>query len=261
MEITFKKLDEEISDIMEPAREVVTWILNSSHNILSIFSEVLLNCKTYTNQTFVDKKIVKRINEYKDLYTDITDEIEKLADAMWSYFSYIDDVNFDLKIRTTQNHYRDLQTEQKKLNKLRGTLFEVLVEEIIKPRYKNADFGTGCMLIIDNDKVISKYDNKIRKTIDVAGIENRKGEFYECKLSPKVLDESSYMYLCLLEDKLREDNNFKYIIGYISLEEKEAVENKKSQIENSLNIKNPKITVFGNSEILQLRELPDEIAI
>lgn len=253
MNITFTKLDEDIPLINEPARKIVIFLLEEDTKVINIFSDVLLVYSKYNDTKFVNK-MVERIDVYKEMYPELSSKIDILKDLMWDYFSFIDDVKFDLLVKSNNKYYNSVNSQQKKLDKLRGTLFELLIEEIIRPKFENGEFNTGCMVSVNGHAIISNFQSKQRKTIDIAGYRQNNGEFYECKLSPKSLSEKDYYYLYVLDQHLKDIRDFRYIIGCFSLGEKLALENKKIQIEKSLGIIINDIIFCGFDGILQLKK-------
>ena len=236
-------------------------VKNENEEFFQVFANTLLDCHKYIPNTFVNDKIVKKIDQYKVLYSQISDELEHLKNLLWNYFSYIDDFEFNTLLYWNSNHYEDIDSEQKKLNKLRGVLFEILTESIISSRYKCENFETGCLVIINGEKVISYYNDKQRKTIDIASSQEGKGEFYECKLSPHSLNAESYKYLDLLESKLNEITELDSLVGCITLGDRLSLENAKLQIEEELGINNTNIMLYGYQEILLLKESPFREAV
>lgn len=261
MKIESKRLDEKVPLIEPSAREIATFILQGRPEMLEVFSDVLVGCSKYTGNTFVNEKIVKSIERYKYLYPEIAQDIEHLKDLMWEYFSYLDDYKLDALIKENSDYSNNMSSEQQKLNKLRGTLCEVLVEEIIRPRYINAGFDTGCMVILNGEKIISYYENKPRNTIDIAAYRDSEGEFYECKLTPYSLDHKSYVYLDALERRLGSEKGFKCIVACVTLGTKERLKNAQMRIEEDLAIHNKNIRLYGKKNVLQLKRSPFNEAI
>lgn len=256
MSIRFEKTDEKIPLIEEPAKEIAEYVLKSDIELFHVFANTLLDCHTYKANTFVNDKIVKKIDLQKILYPQIADELEHLKNLLWEYFICIDDFKLDSLLKTNSSYYKNVSTEQKKLNKIRGVLFEIFVETIIRSRYFKGIFETGCIVVLNGKKVISYYNGKARTTIDIAAYQEERGEFYECKLSPNSLNEESYQYLDLLEKKCSRINGFDYLVGCITLGERLSLENMRVQIEENLKLCNENIMLFGGDELLQLKETP-----
>ncbi len=137
----------------------------------------------------------------------------------------------------------------------------MLVEETIRPRYINAGFDTGCMVILNGEKISSYYENKPRYTVDIAAYRDSRGEFYECKLTPYSLDHKSYVYLDVLERRLRSEKEFKGIVACVTLGTKEGLKNAKMRIEEDLAIHNKNIRRYGKKNVLQLKRSPFNEAI
>lgn len=261
MKIELERLDEKIPLIENSAKNIVACVLSGSDELFQVFSDTLLDCSKYKAHTFLNEKIVKKIDIQKRLYPEIAEELEHLKNMMWDYFAYIEDFKLDALLKGNSDYYRNVATEQQKLNKLRGVLFEILVEEIICPRCRRWYYETGCMVTINGEKIISYYNGKPRKTIDIATYKEKKGEFYECKLSPNSLNEESYNYLNLLENKLNDEDNFESIVACVTLGPKTTLESIQTQIEFDLGIQNDNIKMYGRRELLLLKESPFEEAI
>ncbi len=262
MNVKFKRLDEKIPLIENAANEIIECVLNNdSEEFFQVFANTLLSCSTYKANTFIKDKIIKRLDQYKMLYPQISKELENFKDLLWNYFSYIDDFEFNSLLRRNSDYYKNMITEQQKLNKLRGVLFEVLIESIIRPRYSHENFETGCVIIINGKKVISYYSGKARKTIDIASCQEGYGEFYECKLSPNSLNAESYQYLNLLENRMNKVTGLNSLVGCVTLGDKLSLENAKVQIEEELGIHNADIMLYGCKEILLLKKSPFREAV
>lgn len=261
MEIKLERSDEKIPMIEPSAREIAKYILHGKKELFQVFSDTLLSCSTYTGNTFLDEKIMKNIDTQKRLYPHIAAELECLKNLMWNYFSYIEDYEFDLLLKINSKYYGDVSDEQKKLSKLRGVLLEIFVEEMVRPRYQNEIFHTGCKVIINGEEVVSRYGGEARLSIDIAACKDAEGEFYECKLSPNSLNAKSYKYLDLLERRLSRERRFKNIVGCVTLGSERSLRNAQTQIEQDLGIHNENIKSYGRERLLSLSGSPFDEAI
>lgn len=116
MNIKFKRLDEKIPLIESAAKEIAECVLkNENEEFFQVFANTLLDCHKYIPNTFVNDKIVKKIDQYKVLYSQISDELEHLKNLLWNYFSYIDDFEFNTLLYWNSNHYEDIDSNQKKV--------------------------------------------------------------------------------------------------------------------------------------------------
>lgn len=251
--ISFRRQDESFPEIKQSSEHIIDFLLQKEE-LLEVFSDVLIGVNAYS----LTKKIADSIMSYIGMYPEYEDDLKQLRSLMEDYYMYVDDVKFDKRLQEISRYYRKdhMYLPQKKLDKIRGILFETLVEKLIEKRYVN-NFGCGCVVLFNGREVFSRYKGDIRKTIDVAGFDNvDKGEFYECKVTPDSLDEKSYQYLDVLEATLKSQNDITYIVGCVSAGTQLVLNARKNIIESNLGKYNSKISLFGLEDILNLRNKP-----
>ena len=140
-------------------------------------------------------------------------------------------------------------TSQECLNIMRGKIFEIIVENMVKKRYAYPNcFCSGCMIILNGNEL--KTDK--RKTVDVVGWTGSFGEFYECKVSPDSLDEDTYEYIYFIEKSFLNEN-INYCLACVTLDTQERLIAKSEFIEQKLGIAGRSIKMIGRERLEDIR--------
>lgn len=147
-----------------------------------------------------------------------------------------------------------------KLGKVRGIMLELLIEEFVKGRYKqsrdnlNNEFGKGCIVVINNKEMVIED----RVTVDIAGWDGIKGEFYETKVGPQNFEDNVLKLLSLIKHELDKFPN-QSIVGCVTMVNKEKLIEKIESIKMNIHNFNSKIEVIGKRELVNLIEEPFSI--
>ena len=117
------------------------------------------------------------------------------------------------------------------LDKFRGLIFEYLIEYYYCNIYNNKSkdkFSCGCKVIVDGKDIIyncEEDEDKSRKTVDIAGYNEKDSKFYELKVGPEGFDEHVINYLNILNNevcsKKISDN---IIVGCMTLKPRKSLE-------------------------------------
>lgn len=98
-----------------------------------------------------------------------------LSDFLEQFYWHIVDDGFGMEIKKFNEdiYYKHgLRFPDKRLARYRGLLFEEIFIEVVRPRFENSQFETGCQIYINNACVIISYGEGNafhKKTLDVAG--------------------------------------------------------------------------------------------
>lgn len=252
--VSFVRKDENFPDIKQASEDIANFLLKNEE-LIEVFCDALIGVNTSSYS--ITRRIAECIMGYSGMYPE--HGLIQLKELMENYYMYIDDMAFDNKLRQLDRYYtiNKMYLPQNKLNKLRGILFESLIEKLVIKRYKN--FGYGCTVCLNSVEITSIYEGKIRKTVDVAGFDDiDTGEFYECKITPNSLDEKSYLYLDVLENALFNLNDIKYVVGCVSAGTLAVLNAKKYIIESTLGKSNNRISLFGIDELIELNNRPSK---
>lgn len=156
-----------------------------------------------------------------------------------------------------ESHYPNESYDglQERLSKVRGTILELLMEKIIRPRFEasrefpNRIFAKGCKIIFYGKELT--LSNRV--SVDIAGWDGECGEFYEMKVGPKNFDETVLKLLSYIKTELdkKKVNN---IVGCITMVNKNKLETQIESVRQNygVDIFNNSIKIFGKQELLSL---------
>lgn len=217
--------------------------------------------------------IRKKINKISDLVNKNPRLIEILSDFL---LSFLDKTDFNKKfkifvkkVKTTEELYgsenlkellNELENSYKALkvydiDKFRGLVFEQIMEKHYKKEVYNKDndkFGSGCQVIL-NEKEIEYIDesNKEnnRKTVDIAGYNPIKSEFYEIKVGPKGFKQNVIRYLNMLNYEVNSSEISDNIItGCVTLKKLSALKLKLKSTKEDFS----KLNLSGYEEVKKI---------
>ncbi len=162
--IGFYACDEVDYEIVLDARSIVD-LMKSNRTLIDSIGKIVNRCKYINENEKLNKLVTSEIKynrEYMFIFYDFKQKFEK-------YF-----------ISSNDNDVSEQEFEEKvdRFNKLRGTILEFLLEE--KASELNIEYTTGCKVNV-NKKTIT-YEG--RRSVDFAGHNKMRCQFYECKLSP-----------------------------------------------------------------------------
>ncbi|HHD2602672.1 hypothetical protein ACV3RG_13040 [Clostridium perfringens] len=164
---------------------------------------------------------------------------------------------YDIKSKYPKASEDDIQD---KLGKVRGVILELLIEDFVKVRYKQTrnnkeiKFSKGCIVVV-NDKELVIDD---RVTVDIAGWDGSKGEFYETKVGPQNFDEDVLKLLSHIKDEL-DLLNVQAIVGCVTMANRDKLLDNINEIKPNITGYNDRIEVIGKRELINLIQEPFSI--
>lgn len=251
VKIEFIKKDPDLNILKKAAYKLVSFIKNNQE-YLDYFADILLEFSSYSKERM--KKMEEKFKIIKKKLTNEKEmDLEKFNDfkmLIKNYYRMIDVPGFYDGISEEIKKYdrSKFLTPTDCLNIMRGKIFEILIEDMVRKRYKTPDFSCGCMIILNGNEL--KTDK--RKTVDVAGWSGDFGEFYECKVSPDSLDEDTYQYIYSLETNFLIEN-INYRLGCVTLDTHEKLMAKSKLLERKLGIKGQTIKMIGREKLEYIR--------
>lgn len=189
MKIRFMRTDNDIfgeDEIIHP----IIQISRNNDVYISILTELLFKFNTYTEKICFNVEKTLKLFQYRVEEDDI-EEYAKFSKLVYNFYYTVVDDDFGREIEKNNVDFyiqNKLRFADKRLHLYRGRLFEVLISSLVKPRFVNEYFETGCKIFINNSHVFVRYGEGMashKETFDIAGwIENSEyGEFYECNIS------------------------------------------------------------------------------
>lgn len=238
MKIRFMRTDNDIfgeDEIIHP----IIQISRNNDVYISILTELLFKFNTYTEKICFNVEKTLKLFQYRVEEDDI-EEYAKFSKLVYNFYYTVVDDDFGREIEKNNVDFyiqNKLRFADKRLHLYRGRLFEVLISSLVKPRFVNEYFETGCKIFINNSHVFVRYGEGMashKETFDIAGwIENSEyGEFYECKINPERFTEANYRLLEELEKRLLECNISNCIIAFVSADSTNKI--RKWQIASTL---------------------------
>lgn len=231
--IKFERMDFLPSDMNYFQRKAwkIASLIKFDPKLLEVLSDFLL--------IFIDKQdFSKRFKKWKGKLELIScsynkETLENLIDELEDSFN---------KIKDNKSH----------LDKFRGLIFEYIIENYYKEKYREFEFSSGCKVVVNGNpiKYICKDDEtKNRNTVDVAGYSKQKSEFYEAKVGPNGFDNHVIKYLNLLNNTLMMNEvSDTIVVGCMTLEKKAKLNIKLRSLEENYT----NLSVFGVKEILDI---------
>ena len=262
MRITFTHVDEEYYGVQQLIEPVVS-IAIAYDVFICIMCEILNLFDSYSEHIVNDVKKALGLYKYR-----LNSEDEKMladyntfATLVENFYWNVVDDDFGLEIKKFNDiqYYREnLRYPDKRLGRYRGLLFEELVIAIVKDRFNDDSFSTGCQIYVNNTRVIARYgegNSYHKETIDIAGwVELVKyGEFYECKISPKRFGEENYRYFVELKKVLDDNKVNNYRIGFVSADARTNLEIQKQYLEDNNQKCNIDFELLGREDIYTMK--------
>lgn len=259
MKIQFQKKDAEYYKIETLRKEIAT--ITCKHPIfIEIVSTILLELYESSDNLTKELDTLINLNKYK-VDRSNEEEYKTLKNKLIDYYMLIHDFNFDKNLKKYNpdeySNYK-LYDNQKKMNVFRGILFEAMVEEMVRERFSNEQFSTGCCVIINKTKICIYYNNgKIKETFDIAGWDRHvsAGEFYECKIRPNKFGIENYTLMLQLEKHLLKNKISNYKIIVASADAKNNISQQLNELETKITSKLKKLECYGRDNINKIGEL------
>lgn len=252
VKLEFVQKDPDLNVLKKAAYKLVSFI-EKNQDYMNYFADILLEFSTYSIERM--KKMEKKLNLIKKKLTNEENiDLEKFDNfkkLVINYYKRVDAPDFYNGISEEVKKYDKSKflTPQDCLNIMRGKIFEIIVENMVKERYKSPNFfNCGCMIILNGNELITDK----RKTVDVAGWTGDFGEFYECKVSPYSFDEDTYQYIYFIEKNFLNEN-INYYLACVTLDTHERLMVKSECIEQKLGIKGQAIKMLGREKLEYIR--------
>ena len=257
MHINFRHVDESFYGKNEYIMPIVKEA-TKNEVFFTIVCEILNTYNQYTEHIVSDIKRAMKLAEYKvkscnaDMY--LYKNLEACVENF--YWNIIDD-DFATKLKNdNEKLYRSkrLKYPDNRIARFRGLLFEELVAELVKKRFDNCLFDTGCQVYINHCRVIVNYgegDARHKETIDVAGWERKAkyGEFYECKINPQRFNEEHFKYLIELNTQLQKNGAKQVIVGFVCSDTMQHVQTRKDFLSQTYDLQDDEILLIGRERI------------
>lgn len=263
MKITFRHVDEEYYGVQELIKPIVD-IAIPYDIFICIVCEILNSFDSYSEHIVNDVKKALKLYKYR-----LNSEDEKMvadytvfSELLEKFYWNIVDDEFGMKIKKfndMQYYHGGLRYSDGRLGRYRGLLFEELVIAIVKDRFIDKSFSTGCQIYVNNTRVIARYGEgnaQHKETMDIAGwVETVKyGEFYECKISPKRFGKENYMYFMELKKVLDENNVNTYVIAFVSADARVNLEMQKRYLETNNQECKMDFQLLGREDIYTIKD-------
>lgn len=253
----FYGIDEFVLPVIQLARKKRIYV--------EILCQILTLYRNVSNSTYGDIEHTLRL--YRNLYFFDSSEFEiyeynKFSDKLLAFYweiieeaEYNDDMN---RFNPELYAKHDLNDKNRRFGRYRGIMFECLISELVKERFTDKMFDTGCRVYIDGQAIIIQYgegnaDHK--ETFDIVGWDesNAYGEFYECKISPDGFKEENCKLFIELNNVLSQHKDILYILGFVSADEQKYFESKISSLEkNGIQLAN--VQLIGKENIFDISE-------
>lgn len=247
--IEFKPEDKFDKFVYNQAKPVVVFIMHHM-DFLECLCDGLVKFVNYDSINEIGRRGKNKFHYFLQTY-DFED------DKSCEYIGEFEEIfrqAYDIKSTYQKYSKKELQD---KLGEIRGKILELLIEEFVKDRYKGSRnnperiFSTGCTVIINQNRIVT--ENRI--TIDIAGWDGEKGEFYETKVGPQNFNEDVLKLLSYIKYEL-DSNNLQTIVGCVSMANKDKLEEKIDEVKRNIQRCNTKIEIIGKRELVNLIEEP-----
>lgn len=213
-------------------------------------------------------KCIKMNNQLFDVLCDFVLKFTDKNEYNRSFSQWLKDVrksnravkqgDLEILINTLKAAYKNSK-DDREISDLRGRILETIYQNELSPIYSKRDsiFDYGCKVII-NEVEIKYIDgtgdfDRNRSTIDIAGYNLKKSEFYELKVRPAGFQDNIIIYLNKLKSKaFSNEISENIIVGCVSLEPKTSLKNQLKIIKNKYNVDYEGLKIVGKDEIREL---------
>ena len=261
--VRLKKVDEEIPNIQIAADSVVLFLL--THNVYIVpFTKILTNMPTNCVgnprflrelEVYLHEEVERNKYYIGDVYAE--DDIRMLIRYLTSYFAYYDDGDLQNFLKMNSRYSYDRETpetiQKKAFQRLKGFLFEKLVEAMIRPMYEEKEclFECGCEIEVDGRAIRVQHDGISRKTVDVAGLNSliESGDMLECKVQPIWINEATVKYMHCLLNELRAAGYRNIRVGFATAGSKAVAQYKLMKALSEIQIKNAELLIYNLSDL------------
>ena len=226
--------------------EILCQILHIYNKVSnSTYSDIEATLKLYEDFYFIDSSELE-IYEYKKFS-------EKLLMFYWEVIEEAESDDSMKRFNPEVYEKYNLGNKSCRFQRYRGIIFEYLISELVKERFLDKLFGTGCRVYINGQAIIIQYGEgnaEHKETFDVVGWEENSsyGEFYECKISPERFKEENCKLFIELENVLSKQKNTIYLLAFVSADAQNNFESKISLLEEN-GVRLPHIQLIGKENI------------
>lgn len=263
MNIQFQKSDASYIGIEELRKKIATQACMDP-NFIEIVCDILLQIRKQTNDLTYKLGKALDIAQYK-ISDDHLDSYKSLKELLCDYYILIQDFGFDSELRAynpDEYKYYRLSEADNKRAVFRGLLFEAIVEELVKERFKDQEFHTGCKVLINERLILIHYGNgRTKQTFDIAGwhLEKQYGEFYECKIQPDKFKAENYQLMLKLEKILDQNKIENYKLIGVSANSESMFQSQIQVLEEDMTDKMKKFKIYGKDTLNRISaiELPE----
>lgn len=261
MKITFRRVDEEYYGVEEFIKPIVD-VTISYDLFICIVCEILNLCDSYNEHIVKDVKDSLKLFEYRldennqKMFSDYSRLSSLIEKFYWNIVG--DDFGGKIKAFNEKQYWHDgLRYADGRLGRYRGLLLEELVIAVVKDRFSDKLFCTGCQIYINRGRIIAHYGegNALHKeTIDIAGWadSSKYGEFYECKVNPKRFENENYKYFMELINILNGNGIKNYKIGLVSADAGEHLKAQKKYLEEKDDECKAEFELIGREDIYNM---------
>lgn len=211
--------------------------------LIRVMCEILNTFDRFTEDVVHKVKCALELARYK---IDEEDEDTFAAYKVFSenlekfYWNVVDEEFAKAALRFDQKLYyeKGLRYPDVRLGRYRGLLLESLIDELVKERFCERKYATGCRIFVNGGLILARFGegNAFHKeTIDVAGWDDfvRYGEFYECKISPKRFENPNYRYFMEIKKAMDENKASQYILALVSADATQKLREQKKCLEEA----------------------------